>query len=264
MFRQIYVGATGMDALEKDMMVITDNVSNSKTVGFKRSRVEMENLFPQVLEEVVSDSDTDGNKPNIIEYGSGVRVIGTPKDFTQGTMEITSNPYDLAIEGTGFFAVRMQDGSLAYTRAGNFHRDDAGNIVDPNGHLMEPALVVPQEAVETRVDSGGKVYIKTDTQSVETLVGQVYTYSFSNPAGLEGIGQNLYVETDASGVAIEGMPSMNGSGALAQYTLEGSNVDIVDEMMRMIVTQRAFEIITKAIQTGESMLRSAIEVAKTT
>lgn len=262
MFRQLFVGATGMDALEKDMTVITNNVANSKTIGFKKSRVEMENLFPQILDQAVAEIDSESHKPAGIEYGTGVRVVATPKDFSAGTVEITSNPLDLAIQGDGFFAVRMPDGTLSYTRAGNFHRDDVGNIVDPNGHILEPNIIIPQEASNIRVAADGGVFVKIGTSLEENMVGQLSITQFSNPAGLESIGQNLFRETSASGEAQEAVPAKEGAGTIAQYSLEGSNVDIVDEMMQMIITQRAFEIISKSIQVGENMMRSAIEIAK--
>lgn len=262
MFRQLHVGATGMEALEKDMIVITNNVSNSKTLGFKRSRVEMENLFPQILDEAVTQVDSDAMKKNSIEYGSGVRVVGTPKDFSQGAIETSSNPLDLAINGEGFFAVRMSDGSLAYTRAGNFHMDNDGNMVDVNGHIMDAGIVFPENTTSTRISEEGSVYVKTVDSENESMIGQITTYRFDNAAGLESIGQNLYSETDSSGEAEEGIPNMDGYGPIAQYSLESSNVEIIDEMMNMIITQRAFEIISKSIQIGENMMRSAIDLAK--
>ncbi|HCY35867.1 MAG: flagellar basal-body rod protein FlgG [Candidatus Margulisiibacteriota bacterium] len=264
MFRQLYVGATGMNALEQDMVVITNNVSNSKTTAFKKSRAEMENLFPQVLDEAVSEIDSETKRPAGIEFGSGVRVVSTPKDFAQGTPEITSNPLDLMIQGEGFFTVRMPDGTLAYTRAGNFHRDDAGNIVDPNGHILEPSIVIPQDVTGIRVSADGGMYVKITNAMQENLIGQLSISKFSNPAGLESIGQNLYRDSLSSGEAAEGVPGKDGFGTIAQFSLEGSNVDIVDEMMKMIITQRAFDIISKSIQVGENMLRSAIEIAKVT
>lgn len=262
MFRQLFVGATGMDALEKDMVVITNNVSNSKTVGFKKSRAEMENLFPQIMDQVISEIDSNNKKPSNIELGSGVRVVSTPKDFAQGAMEVTTNPLDIAIQGEGFFAVRMPDGTLAYTRAGNFHRDDAGNVVDPNGHVLEPNLVLSPEVSSIRISSDGGVYTKLGDSMQESMAGQLSLYKFSNPAGLESIGQNLYKENSAAGEVVEGIPAKDGFGSVAQFSLESSNVDIVDEMMKMVITQRAFDIISKSIQVGENMMRSAIEIAK--
>lgn len=262
MFRQLHVGATGMEALEKDMIVITNNVSNSKTLGFKRSRVEMENLFPQILDEAVSQVDSDTMKKSAIEYGSGVRVVGTPKDFSQGAIETTSNPLDLAVNGDGFFAVRKTDGNLAFTRAGNFHMDNEGNMVDVNGHILDPGIIFPDNTTSTKITQDGAIYIKTVDNNIETMIGQITVHNFDNPSGLESIGQNLYQATDSSGEAREGIPGVDGNGVIAQYSLESSNVEIIDEMMNMIITQRAFEIISKSIQIGENMMRSAIELAK--
>ena len=265
MLRQLRVGATGMDAFEKEMVNITNQVSNAKTVGFKKSRIVMENLFPQVMEKVVADLDNEGHQGAIIELGSGVRVVATPKDFSQGSPQVTSNPLDLCINGQGLFMVQLSDGSTAYTRAGNFHRDDVGNIVDPNGHLLEPNIMIPHDVSNIRISADGCVFTRKGGQDQpEIMVGQISIARFSRPEALISIGQNLFAATEESGEITEGIPAHEGFGEIAQYTLEGSNVDIVDSMMEMVIVQRSFDIISKAIQIGESMAKSAIEVARAT
>jgi flagellar basal-body rod protein FlgG len=265
MLRQLRVGATGMDAFEKEMVNITNQVANAKTVGFKKSRVMMENLFPQVLEKVVAEVDNEGTQEAVIELGSGVRVVATPKDFTQGNTQTTSNPLDLCINGAGLFMIQKPDGSTAYTRAGNFHRDDQGNVVDPNGHFLVPNIIIPQEVSNIRIAPDGSIFVRVGGENQpESLAGQISIARFARPEALVSIGQNLFEATAAAGEVTEGIPAHEGFGKIAQYTLEGSNVDIVASMMDMIIVQRSFDIISKAIQIGESMAKSAIEVARAT
>lgn len=261
MFKQFRVAATGMAAMEKDLITITDNVSNVKTTGFKRARVEFENLFPEILNEAIADSDT-GKISQHIEFGSGVRVVGTPRDFSDGTIEVTNNPLDVAIQGEGFLQFRMADGSLAYSRAGNLHKDNEGRLTDINGNFLEPEITLPRSTTGVIITTDGAVLVQEDNDIQQREVGQITTVRFVNPAGLASVGGNLYNETESSGQPIEGIPSEEGFGSLAQFSLESSNVDVIQEMMRMIMTQRAFDVISKAIQSGEGMLNSAIEVAR--
>jgi flagellar basal-body rod protein FlgG len=261
MFKQFHVAATGMGAMEKDLITITNNVSNVKTTGFKKSRVELETLFPQILEEAVRDTDT-GIERGLVELGSGVRVVGTPKDFSSGTIEVTNNPLDLAVQGEGLFKFRMPDGSVAFSRAGNLHKDSDGRLVNISGYPLEPEIRIPNTATSVLITTGGTVYIQENNQINQTQIGQLELVRFVNPSSLKSIGGNLYVETAASGLAIEGMPEDEGFGQIAQFSLESSNVDIVSEMMQMVITQRSFDIISKAIQSGEAMLNSAIEIAR--
>ena len=227
MFRQLYVGATGMSALEKDMVTITNNVANSKTVGYKKSRVEMENIFPQVLAEAVTNMDLGSSQPAGIELGSGVRVVGTPKDFSQGAIEVTDNELDIAVNGTGFFMFRTSNDEIAYSRAGNLNRDNYGNIVDPNGNLLEPGFVIPEETASVRIAADGTVSITLSGETSENEIGQITLASFPNPSGLESIGNNLYTQTIASGDPLIGEANSDHYGAVSQYALESSNVDII-------------------------------------
>ncbi|MDR1323525.1 MAG: flagellar basal-body rod protein FlgG [Candidatus Margulisbacteria bacterium] len=261
MFRQFYIAATGMSAMEKDLITITNNVSNVKTTGFKKARVELETLFPEILEEAVRDTETTYEK-GLVELGSGVRVVGTPKDFSSGTVEVTNNSLDIAIEGEGLLKFRMPDGSVAYSRAGNLHKDSDGRIVNISGYPMEPEIRLSDSTTNVLITTGGVVYVQENNQIEQTQVGQIELVRFVNSSSLKSIGGNLYVTTAASGIAIEGMPEDEGFGQIAQFSLESSNVDIVSEMMQMVITQRSFDIISKAIQSGEAMLNSAIEIAR--
>lgn len=261
MFRQFHVAATGMDAMEKDLVTITNNVSNVKTTGFKKSRVEFETLFPQILEEAVADTEANTEK-GPIEMGSGVKVVATPKDFSGGTIEATNNQFDLAIQGDGLFKFRMPDGSIAYSRAGALHKNSNGILVDMNGNPLEPQITIPETATSVMITTAGQVYIQENNQTAQSQVGQLELAKFVNPSALKSIGSNMYVETAASGEPLDGVPETPGFGQIAQYSLESSNVDIVQEMMRMVITQRSFDVISKAIQSGEQMLNSAIEIAR--
>jgi len=262
MFRQFYVGATGMSALEKSMVNITNNVSNSKTVGYKSTRTELENIFPQVLQRAVNRRDMLTQAPANIELGSGVRIVSTPKDFRQGAISVTNNEFDMAINGEGFFMFRMPDGTFSYGRAGNMNRDSEGNLVDPNGHILEPGIIIPDNAEHVRIDPSGNIYVTLNQQTDEQLLGQIQLAKFVNPAGLESIGSNLYKETVSSGAPTIGIAGEENFGNISQYAIESSNVDIIGEMMEMIITQRAFDIVSKAIQSGENMLKSASEIAR--
>lgn len=262
MFRQFAVASTGMTVLEKELVTITDNMSNVKTPAFKSSRVETENLFPEILEEALVDPETKRTEPAGIELGSGVGIAATTRSFTQGTVEVTNNPLDIAIQGDGFFRMLLADGSYAYSRAGNLHKDKDGRIVDPNGNLLDPEIVFPEDTTNILINTDGTVYIQQNNELTQSEVGQIALVRFPNPAGLQSMGNNLYVETEASGEPVEGIGGEEGYGQIAQYSLESSNVDIIEEMLKLILTQRAFDVISKAIQTGEAILNSALEIAR--
>lgn len=266
MINQIFMGKSGMFAFQRKLQVIAANISNSQTVGYKKRRTEMESLFPLILESTISESEegyTVGEKrKKYAEYGTGVRVVEVSKDFTQGTIEVTNQSLDLAIEGQGFFQVRMPDGSFAYTRSGNFHLDFEGNIVDPNGHPLEPAISIPRNTSDIIVNEEGHIFVQTAGENTPKEIGQILLATFQNPGGLKEVGQNLYLETAASNSPTYDTPAQNGIGAVRQRALEFSNVNVIDEMMEMILTQRNFELIVKSIQAGEAMLKSASDLGK--
>lgn len=259
MFQPLYVAATGLSAMEDEILNITNNLSNAKTVAYKKGRTEMESLFyieksfKDVLYEAMSGS---GTPPVNVEYGTGVRVASTPRDFTDGTIEVTNNALDIAVKGEGFFQFKMPDGKLAYGRAGNLHMDNDGNLVDPNGRILEPGIVLPEGTTSVVISQNGTVSVAVNNDTTYAEIGQINLARFTNPSGMKSIGQNLFESTEASGEPMIGVPSEDGYGAINQYALEQSNVDVMSEMMRMITVQRVFDTVTKAVQSYEGMLAS--------
>ncbi len=266
MFQPLYVAATGLNTFEEEMSNITNNLSNSKTVAFKKGRVEKESMyyisknFSNYLEDAYDKIVEADNPRRGIESGLGVRVVSTPKDFSQGTIEVTNNPLDLAINGEGFFQLKMPDGTIAYTRAGNFHSDDAGNLVDPNGHLVDPPIIFPDGTTSVLIKTDGTVLVSINNSSDLTEIGQITLVKFTNPSGLKSLGQNLYLPTPASGDPIYGIAGQAGFGTIQQSALEQANVDVISEMMRMVMIQRVFDTVTKAIQSYDQMVSSAIQM----
>lgn len=259
MFQPLYVAATGLDAMQDEILDITNNLANAKTVAFKRSQSQMESLFyveksfKDVLNEAMANTEP---APVQVEYGTGVKVTATTKDFSQGTIEVTNNPLDIAIQGEGFFQYRMPDGTAAYGRAGNLHLDNEGNLVDPNGRLLDPAIKIPEGTTSVAIRQDGVVMVAVNNENSLTEIGQISLARFTNPAGLKAIGQNLYQATEASGQAVIGTAGANGFGTVNQYSAEGSNVDVISEMMKMVMVQRVFDTVTKSVQSYEAMLTS--------
>lgn len=259
MFEPLYIAATGMNVFEGEMVDITNNLANARTVGFKKGRTEKESLFTiertfqsELRDQMIKQGVTPTFGP--VEYGSGVRLVATPKDFSQGAIEVTNNPLDFAIQGDGFFQFRMADGTYAYSRAGNLHVDNEGNLVDPNGHILEPGLVIPEGATKIQVRSDGTVSASINNSIDLQEIGQIPVARFNNPNGLQSVGQNLFVETESSGEAIIGIANEEGFGSINQYALESSNVDVISEMMRMVMIQRVFDTVSKAVQSYDGML----------
>lgn len=266
MFQPLYVAATGLNAFEEEMSNITNNLANSKTVAFKKGRVEKESMFyvnknfSSYLDDAVDKRADLDNPRNSIESGLGVRVVGTPKDFSQGTIEITNNPLDVAIQGEGFFQMKLPDGTVAYSRAGNFHSDNGGNMVDPNGRLLDPPIVFPDGTTKVLIKFDGAVLVSIDDSLELREIGQINLAKFSNPSGLKSLGQNVYAQTPASGDPIIGVPGQTGFGTIQQSSLEQANVDVISEMMKMVMIQRVFDTVTKAIQSYDQMVSSAIQM----
>jgi flagellar basal-body rod protein FlgG len=259
MFQPLYVAATGLSAMQDEIVTITDNLSNAKTVGFKKGRTEMESLFyieKSFKDMLYEEMSGTSNPPVDVEYGTGVRIASTPRDYTQGSMEVTNNALDIAIQGEGFFQYKMPDGTTAYGRAGNLHLDNERNLVDPNGRILEPAIVLPEGTTAVVIRQDGTVLAAVDNETDYSEIGQITLARFTNPAGLKGIGQNLYQAAEASGEALLGVPGENGFGTVNQFSLEQSNVDVISEMMRMVMVQRVFDTVTKAVQSYEGMLTS--------
>ncbi|MFA4967236.1 MAG: flagellar basal-body rod protein FlgG [Candidatus Margulisiibacteriota bacterium] len=264
MFQPLYVAATGLSAFQDELMNITNNLSNAKTTAFKRGRTEMESLFfveksfKDILDQTMNEAQTSNVNP---EFGTGVRVAATPKDFTQGTLETTSNPLDIAIQGDGFLQFKMPDGTLAYSRAGNLHMDNEGNLVDANGHLLDPGMVMPSGTTSISIRQDGTVFVSVDNQLQQDEIGQINLVRFPNSAGLKSLGQNMFAVSSASGEPIVGNAGVDGYGTVNQFALETSNVDVISEMMRMVLVQRVFDTITKAVSSYEGML-TALERMK--
>ena len=256
----LHAASSGMRALDEKLNVVANNLANINTHGFKRSRVNFEDLLYQVKREPGVPNANDEPIPHGILIGTGVQVSGTQLDFEFGTVDPTGRPLDWQIEGEGFFQVTtIQDGSeiTAYTRAGNFAQNAVGNIVlgNSDGSLIEPPIAIPEDAIEVAVARNGEVRVRQEGSNTLDVVGQVELARFVNPEGLKQIGRNLYVETDASGAPVTGPPQTDGLGAISQGNLEMSNVDPVRELIDLITTQRAFELNSQSIQSADESLQ---------
>ncbi|HTY13738.1 MAG TPA: flagellar basal-body rod protein FlgG [Candidatus Omnitrophota bacterium] len=259
MFQPLYIAATGLKSFQDEIMDITNNLSNAKTTAFKRGRTEMESLFyvDKSFKDQLAEAMSADELPKVSpEYGTGVRVAATSKDFIQGSIETTSSPLDVAIQGDGFLQVKLPDGTSAYTRAGNLHADNEGNLVDANGHPLDPPITLPSGTTAVTIHQDGTIYVSIDNQIAQTEVGQITLAKFPNMQGLKSMGQNLFASTAASGDPVVSNPGSAGFGTVSQYALESSNVDVISEMMRMVMVQRVFDTLTKAVASYEGMLTS--------
>ena len=253
MLRALWTAATGMTAQQENIDVISNNIANVNTTGYKKMRASFQDLIYQTVEQPgVPTSDTSQN-PTGKQIGLGTRVAGTYGIFTQGNLIKTDRQLDIAIEGDGFFKIVLPDGTEAYTRDGNFKLDKDGRIVTGTGYPLSPQITIPPNAVQISISPDGKVVAIMDDNTT-TELGRITLVKFINPAGLKRIGNNLYVKTDASGDPIEANPGTQGLGILRQGFLEASNVDIVEEMINLITAQRAYEFNAKAIRAGDEML----------
>jgi flagellar basal-body rod protein FlgG len=256
----LHAAASGMRALDEKLNVVANNLANINTHGFKRSRVNFEDLLYQVKREPGIPNANDEPIPHGILVGTGVKVSGTQLNFERGTVDPTGRPLDWQIEGEGFFQVTtIQDGAevTAYTRAGNFAQNAVGNIVlgNSDGSVLEPPVSIPADAIEITVGRNGEVRVRQEGSNTLNVVGQIELARFVNPEGLKQIGRNLYLETDASGAPLTGTPQSDGLGAIAQGNLEMSNVDPVRELIDLITTQRAFELNSQSIQSADESLQ---------
>ncbi|GMU45827.1 MAG: flagellar basal-body rod protein FlgG [Pseudomonadales bacterium] len=251
----LWVAKTGVDAQQQRMAVISNNLANVNTTGFKRGRAVFEDLLYQNVRQVGAQSSQDTRFPSGLALGTGVRTVATEKLFSQGNLVNTDNSLDVAIQGRGFVQILMPDGSLAYTRDGSFKLDDQGQLVTASGYVVQPALNIPADTQSITIGSDGVVSITQPGNASPTQVGSVQLADFINPAGLQAIGQNLFLETAASGAPQVGDPGLNGLGTLSQGFLESSNVNVVEELVNMIETQRAYEMNSKAIATTDAMLQ---------
>ena len=250
----LWIAKTGLDAQQTRMAVISNNLANVNTTGFKRGRAVFEDLFYQNIRQVGAQSSVSTELPSGLSLGTGVRIVATQKIHSQGNVTQTNNPLDVAINGRGFFQILLPDGTQAYTRDGSFQVDLNGQMVTANGYTLQPGITIPSDALSVTIGSDGVVSVLTPGNSAPSQVGNLQLADFINPAGLQPMGENLFLETVASGAAQLGTPGQNGLGLLNQGSLENSNVNVVEELVNMIETQRAYEMNSKAIQTSDQML----------
>lgn len=254
MFQSLWVAKTGLDAQQTRMTVTSNNLANVNTTGFKRGRASFEDLLYQNVRQPGGASSQQTELPSGLTTGTGVRVVSTQKNFMQGNLLQTGNALDIAINGRGFFEVLLPDGSTAYTRDGSFQINAQGEMVTASGYTLQPGLQIPEGAQSVSIGSDGTVSVQLAGQGQPIQIGNINITDFINPAGLQAKGENLFVETGASGPPQPSTPGLNGLGLLQQGALESSNVNVVEELVNMIETQRAYEMNAKAISTTDGML----------
>lgn len=250
----LHVAKTGLSAQDTQLKVISNNLANVSTVGFKKDRLEFEDLLYQIRRQPGAATGPDSQLPSGLQLGSGVRTVGTQKLFQTGDMQITDQPFDLAISGRGFLQVEMPNGEIGYTRNGELHLDSDNRLVTAEGYPIEPAITLPDEVLNFSVGGDGTVSVSVAGDSDPQELGQIELADFVNPQGLLAIGQNLFTETAASGAPTVGTAGEDGLGMLRQGVLEGSNVNAVEELVNMITTQRAYEMNSRVISTADEML----------
>ena len=260
--RALYVAATGMNAQQVNIDNIANNLANVNTTGFKRGRVDFQDLLYEAVRSPGANASANTEIPTGISVGHGSRVASIQKLFTQGSYQHTGQPLDVVIEGDGFYQITQPSGDTAYTRDGSFKLNSTGQLVTSNGDLLTPNITIPTDALEVTIAADGTVSITQPGQAAPAVVGNVTIAKFSNPAGLEAIGQNLFRETQSSGAPLVGAPGAQGFGTLLQGSLEMSNVSIVEELVNMIVSQRAYEINSKAITTSDEMMQTATQLKR--
>ena len=262
MIRSLYTAATGMNAQELNVSVISNNLANVNTVGFKRSRPEFQDLLYQNLRLVGTVSENGNQVPTGAQLGLGTKTAAIQKIFLQGDFTQTQNTLDIAIEGRGFFQVSQSDGTTAYTRAGSFKLDNTGQIVSSDGLPLEPAITIPPDAINISIDPQGGVAVTQPGATAPTVLGTIQTATFQNDAGLLSIGSNLYEETDASGSPTVGTPGVDDRGTLQQGFVELSNVSVVEELVNLISAQRAYEVNSRTVQTADELLQIANQMKR--
>ena len=254
MIRSLWIARTGLDAQQTQLDVIANNLANVSTNGFKRQRAVFEDLLYQNLRQAGAQSSQQTQVPTGLQLGTGARPVSTAHLFTQGNLQKTDNALDIAISGEGFFQVLLPDGTTAYTRDGSFQKDSQGQIVTPNGYPVQPNITIPANALTVSIGTDGTVTITQSGTSAATQIGTLQLASFVNPGGLQSIGQNLFLETAASGTPTPNTPGTNGVGTVSQGYVETSNVNVAEELVTMIQTQRAYELNSKVVSTSDGML----------
>jgi flagellar basal-body rod protein FlgG len=256
MIKALNTAATGLSAQQTNMEVIANNLANINTAGFKKSRAEFEDLMYQTQKEPGAASGLNSVSPTGVQTGLGVKTGAIQKDFSYGSSMVTKNPFDLQIEGNGFFTVLSADGQIGYTRDGAFKRDPNGRLIDKNANVLQPEITIPADVTGVDISPSGEVKVLAGTTDTPQVIGQIDITNFVNPAGLKAMGKNIFTATPASGQPITARPGLQGTGFLAQGQLEGSNVNMVQEMTDMITAQRMFETNSKAIQAADQMLQT--------
>lgn len=254
MIRALYTAASGMDAQQSNIDVIANNLANVNTAGFKKSRMEFQDLVYQQMQAAGSPTSTSSEAPVGLEVGLGTMPAATTRDFSNGNLRATNAPFDLAIEGRGFFQVTLPNGETGYTRAGSFHLSADGTLVTSDGYPLEPQIAIPQDAISVTISRAGIVSAQIAGQSAVQELGTIELAIFQNPAGLQALGGNIFVATTASGEPTTGAPGQDGIGTIVQGFLENSNVSVVEEMVNMILAQRAYEANSKVVRASDEML----------
>ena len=262
MMRALYTATTGMLGQQLQIDVTSNNISNVNTFGYRKERAEFADLFHQVLQYAGSSTSETTLSPTGIEVGLGVRPTSVQKIFSQGNFKETEQNFDVAITGNGFFQIELPDGTIAYSRDGAFKLDDEGNVVNSQGYLLVPNITIPDDATQVNIGTDGTVTVLQGNDTTVNELGQIETVNFINPAGLHALGDNLYLNTNASGDPIVGTPGLNGFGQLRQGFVETSNVKLVEEMTDLIVGQRAYEANSKSIQPADSMLQTVNQLKR--
>jgi flagellar basal-body rod protein FlgG len=260
MFRSLHIAATGMAAQEAQLDAISNNLANVNTVGFKKVRADFQDLLYETLRAPGSATTGTTFSPTGLQVGSGTRMVATSRLHSQGTLQQTGNPLDIAIEGNGFFPIQQSDGTIAYTRAGNFKTDAQGRIVNSEGLPLDPPITVPPDTVSISIGADGTVSASSKSAPQPIQLGQIQLANFVNPAGLNSMGHNLYAATSASGEPQLGVGGVDGRGTLLQGTTEHANVEVVEEMIGLIAAQRNYEINSKVVSAADEMLRNATQM----
>jgi len=261
MIRGLYTAASGMTAQQQNIDVISNNIANVNTNGFKQDRAEFQDLMYESLNYTAGATSATTSNPTGIDVGLGVRTSGIQKNFLQGSLKNTGNELDLAIQGSGFFKITTPNGETAYTRNGSFKPNADGMLVNSEGYELDPAITIPPNLVKISIGSDGSVS-GLDATGAETQIGNITLSKFINPSGLAPLGNNLYSETPVSGAPTDGAPGLNSMGTVAQGMLEGSNVQLVTEMVNLISAQRAYEANSKSISTTDTMLQTVNQLKR--
>jgi len=254
MIRSLWIARTGLDAQQTQLDVIANNLANVSTNGFKRSRAVFEDLIYQTLRQPGAQSSQQTQIPTGLQIGTGAKPVATARIFTQGNLQKTDNTLDVAVQGNGFFQVLLPDGTTAYTRDGSFQKDNQGQIVTSDGFPVQPNITIPANALSLTIGQDGTVSITQPGTAATTQIGSIQVATFINPAGLQSVGQNLFLETAASGTPTPNTPGTNGAGIVSQGYVETSNVNVAEELVTMIQTQRAYELNSKVVSTSDAML----------